>query len=87
MVLTVDGVKYYTTAEITDILSLSRQTLWRWRSEGKVPPGRRFRDKNILFTESEFSDIQNFANRIETVTSVTPQLKLFDDNTRGIVDE
>ncbi len=87
MALTVNGVKYYTTMEVIGILSLSRQTLWRWRSEGKVPPGRRFRDKNILFTESEFRDIQKFANRIELVTSVKPQLKLFDYSAGGGTNE
>ena len=91
MAISVDGVTYYTMKDIVNSLSITRQTLWRWRLERKVPIGHRFRDKQLLFTKSEFEIIKDFANRIEPTSVTSPQLKLFNDfahvNTRDRVDE
>ena len=83
MPLQIGGVAYYTIGEVTKTLSISRQTLWRWRTDGKVPPGHRFRNKQLLFTESEFRTVEEFANRIEPVSGASPQLRLFDKNHGG----
>jgi predicted site-specific integrase-resolvase len=80
MPLVIDGVKYYKSSEITSRLSVSRQTLWRWRSSGRVPYGHRFRDKQVVFTESELKEIEEYANRIEPMQGVRSQLGLFSDN-------
>ena len=67
---------------ITDILSkfkISRQTLWRWRSEGKILLGHRYRDRRILFTAEEFERIRDYANYLELAeirTSSQLRLKL-----------
>ena len=91
MVISVDGAAYYTMNDILDSLSITRQTLWRWRLEGKVPAGRRFRDKQLIFTRSEFEIIKGFANRIGPTSVAGPQLRLFDSfahaNTGDSVDE
>lgn len=91
MAISVAGVTYYTTKDIVDSLSITRQTLWRWRLERKVPIGRRFRDKQLLFTKSEFEIIKDFANRIEPTSVASPQLELFNNfayaNTIDRVDE
>jgi len=78
----IDGINYYTTTEITGRLSVTRQTLWRWRSSGKIPYGHRFRDNQIVFTESELRVIEEFANKIEPLPTASPQLSLFNNNRR-----
>lgn len=78
MTLNIDGMAYYTMKDITGTLMISRQTLWRWRREGRVPLGRRFRDKQLLFTQSEYETIEEFANRIELAPGTGPQLRLFN---------
>jgi len=76
--MTIDGINYYNSAEIVTALSISRQTLWRWRTEGKVPVDRRYRDKTPLFTESELNKIERFANRIESLLEPKAQLELLN---------
>ena len=83
MAVNISGVTYYTTGEVIEALSISRQTFWRWRCDGKVPPGHRFRNRQLLFTESQFKRIEEFANRIEPESGPSPQLKLFGDNSGG----
>jgi predicted DNA-binding transcriptional regulator AlpA len=74
----IQGVRYFSTSEIMKEVGVSRQTLWRWRQEGKIPLGHRFRDGRILFTSSEIDSIRQFANRIESPdVSTLNQLLLF----------
>ena len=82
MPLAINGTNYHTAAEITYRLSITRQTLWRWRSSGKIPYGHRFRDKQVIFTEAELGEIEDYANRIEPLPAASPQLRLFDNNWR-----
>ena len=78
MPLEVDEVTYYSAADVVRDIGVSRQTLWRWRQDGKVPLGRRYRDRSILFTAAELEQIREYANRIEPVTpGAGKQLKLF----------
>lgn len=63
----IDGVTYFSAAEVTQELGISRQTLWRWRQEGKIPVGHRYRDRKLLFTAHEVEAIRRFANRIEPI--------------------
>jgi predicted DNA-binding transcriptional regulator AlpA len=80
MPLVIDGVKYYRSTEITSRLSVTRQTLWRWRSSGKIPYGHRFRGKQVVFTELELKEIEEYSNRIEPLHIASPQLTLFSNN-------
>ena len=50
MPLEIDGVTYYTAADIHRNVGVARQTLWRWRKTRKIPQGRRYRDRQVLFT-------------------------------------
>lgn len=78
MPLEVDEMTYYSAADVVRDIGVSRQTLWRWRQDGKVPPGRRYRDRQILFTAAELEQIREYANRIEPATpGAGKQLKLF----------
>ncbi len=82
--LEIDGTKYYRANEIADEVGVSRQTLWRWRLENKIPMGHRFRGRQIVFTLEEYEAIREFANRIEPIsTSITGQLGLFNGQKRN----
>ena len=63
--ISVSGTAYYAGADVARAVGVSRQTLWRWRREGKVPTGRRFRDRQILFTAPEVKAIKAYASRLE----------------------
>jgi hypothetical protein len=79
--LHIDGVEYQTISEILVNARITRQTLWRWRQEGRIPLGRRYRDRQLLFTSDEAVEIQGFANRVEPVSSPTAfgQMGLFSN--------
>ena len=64
MPLEIDGVEYLTAADVHRMLGIARQTLWRWRKAAKIPLGRRYRDRQIVFTRQEFEAIREFSNRL-----------------------
>lgn len=65
MAIDVDGTTYYSTSDVLEETGISRQTFWRWRQDGRVPCGHRFRTGQLLFSESEYQDIVSYANRLE----------------------
>jgi hypothetical protein len=78
MPIEIDGVTYFSAADITEKIGVTRQTLWRWRQAGKIPAGRRYRDRQIVFTTAEFQAIREYANRLEPLDpGEVDQLKLF----------
>lgn len=83
--LVIDGVAYISTSAVLEALSISRQTLWRWRHEGKVPLGRRYRGKHVVFSQADFEAISAYANLLEPITTPThkDQLKLFNGEKKG----
>lgn len=79
MPIDIDGVGFFSATEVAEASGVSRQTLWRWRRQGVVPQGRRFRDRQLLFTQSELDQVQDHANRVEPIdVSAREQLKLFN---------
>ncbi len=74
----IQGVKYYSIVEVCDATGIARQTLWRWRNEGLVPGGHRFRNGQVLFAKGEYDEILEWANRVEpgALTSDRTQLGL-----------
>lgn len=81
----IDGVDYFTVAEVLEAAAVHRQTLYRWRKEGWVPGGHRLRGKTLLFTKSEYDAILAFATRIDPVDPVADpnQPDLFRGNGDG----
>lgn len=78
----IEGVQYFTGTDVIKEVGVSRQTLWRWRQEGKIPQGHRYRDGRVLFTQTELEAIREFANRIEPINEASAsQLKLFGRST------
>ena len=67
MAIEIDGVSYFSPTDLITELGVSRQTLWRWRQEGKIPAGNRFRNRMVLFTTLEAETIRDYANRIEPI--------------------
>lgn len=78
MAVSIDGEHYLTLTDVSDEVRITRQTLWRWRQDGKVPRGRKYRGREVLFTEEEFAQIRKYAQRLEPIEPGDPnQLRLF----------
>ena len=76
--LRIAGSDYYSVTQVLKTTGISRQTLWRWRQEGKVPAGHLFRDKQVVFTAEEVEQIRQYANRVEPISNdPRSQLNLF----------
>ena len=78
MELEIEGTAYLAVSSLLKELDISRTTLWRWRTGGKIPQGHRLRDGKVVFTEVEVERIRQFANRIEPIAKAErDQLALF----------
>ena len=79
----INGIQYLSATELLERIDVTRQTLWRWRQEGKIPAGHRFRGRQVVFSPEEVLAIRKYANRIEPIdNSEAGQLSLFNDNGR-----
>ena len=79
MPVLIEDARYYTAVEIIKEVGISRTTLWRWRSEGKIPLGRLYRGGAVVFTPEEVDTIRAFANRLEPVQGQSrDQMSLFN---------
>jgi predicted DNA-binding transcriptional regulator AlpA len=64
--------------EVAESIGVSRVTLWRWRSDGKIPQGHRLRGRQVIFTRGEAEAIRDFALRVEPIAGEpAEQLPLF----------
>lgn len=82
----VDGATYYSKAEVAEAVGISRQTLYRWIDEGKVPaPGhRRHRDGRLFYSQAGLEVVRSFANHVVPVDTTQPnQLRLFSGHDSG----
>lgn len=71
MPVLIRGMPFFSISEVLLESGVSRQTLWRWRREGRVPPGYRFRDGQVLFTSAEVEAILLYRDQL--VPLPTPQ--------------
>lgn len=78
---------HITASEACKILSISRQTLWRWRKAGVVPKGGLLRRKTVVFTEQEFADIQAYSSQIIPLEKGPAQLGLAFSSNHGNENE
>ncbi len=81
----IEAVQYFSAAEVARELNVSRQTLWRWRKDGRIPSGKRFRDRQVFFTAAEVAAIREYGNLLEPIhpQADANQLKLFGSGTAG----
>ena len=86
MPVKLDGTEYFTAAEVAARAGVSRQTLWRWRQETKVPAGARYRDRQLVFSEAEAEAVAEYAHRLEPATpaGTAGQLRLFNGRHAGV---
>jgi predicted DNA-binding transcriptional regulator AlpA len=86
MPIHIDGVAYFSAVDIQQELGVARQTLWRWRKARKIPQGRRYRDRQVVFTKEEVEIIREYANRLEPaetgLASGSDQMILFNSRTQ-----
>jgi predicted DNA-binding transcriptional regulator AlpA len=78
MPIDIEGVTYFSATDILRAIGVARQTLWRWRKDQKIPQGRRYRDRQVVFTNAEVESIRKYANRLEPAElSSADQLNFF----------
>lgn len=79
MPIYIEGAEYVTAQEVAEEVNVSRQTVWRWRRAGKIPPGYRYRNGQLLFTRRELAAIRRFANRLQPSDAADAgQIMIFD---------
>ena len=74
MPVDLQGTTYYTASEVAQLVGRNRSTLWRWRCDGKVPPGRLYCDQQVLYNEEEVALIYSHAHRMHPA-DVAPRLR------------
>jgi predicted DNA-binding transcriptional regulator AlpA len=62
------GTRYLPATQLAKNIGVSRTTLWRWRHEGKIPLGRRYRNGLILFSPAEVELVRKYSDRLEPVS-------------------
>ena len=80
----INGIAYFSAADIHRELGVARQTLWRWRKGRKVPQGRRYRDRQVLFTREEVDAVREYANRLEPVDVSIDNAKVLRGGSRKL---
>jgi hypothetical protein len=71
-------IDYFSATDIQREIGVVRQTLWRWRKAKKIPQGRLYRGRQVVFTRQEVEAIREYANRLEPAElSDSDQMKLF----------
>lgn len=63
----IEGISYLHTTELAEEIGVSRQTIWRWRREGKIPAGNHFRSRQVLFSPSEVEAAREFAFGVQPI--------------------
>lgn len=65
MPIDLNGRSFYMMSEVAEEAGVTRQTIWRWKRDEKIPQGRRYRGRELLFTSDEVEEICDYAHRIE----------------------
>jgi predicted DNA-binding transcriptional regulator AlpA len=85
MPLKIAGLEYLTAAEVCQVVSISRQTLWRWRQNSRIPAGRRFRGQRLVFGQDEVEQIRRYASLLEPADPpLRSRLDLFNPDAKRV---
>jgi len=80
----IEGTRYFSVATVARAVGVSRQTVWRWRLDGKIPPGHLYRNHQTVFTSEEVNAVREFANKVEPIEGgPARQLRLFNGAAKG----
>jgi DNA-binding transcriptional MerR regulator len=83
MPVLISGQNYSTKDEVAKDLGINPVTLWRWRKKGAIPTGLRSRNRQVLFSPDEVTQILEYANKLEPIElGGIRQLGLFPKTTR-----
>lgn len=76
---TLHDTTFLSASEVAGLAGVSRQSLWRWKKAGLVPPGRRYRGREFLYTRAELEAVFAYAHRLEPEAAAAhvSQLDLF----------
>jgi hypothetical protein len=74
--LEIDGIAYLSVDHVAREVGVSRTTLWRWRQNGTVPVGYRYRGRLTLFTVIELEAIREYANRLAPIGLRPPRAQV-----------
>ena len=80
MPVDVNGTTFYNISEVSEVVGVTRQSIWRWRKNEKIPPGRKFRGRDVLYTQDEMERIFEYAHRMEPAgaSNFEDQMRLFE---------
>jgi len=67
MSVEINGKKYFQATEVAEAVGVTRQTLWRWRRDGSIPVGSKYRGRQIVYTPTEVEINRQFAERLEPI--------------------
>ena len=87
MPVKIQGETYYSSADVSHEIGVSRQTFWRWRQDGKVPLGRKYRDRQLLFTAAEFDRVREYAHRLEPVAPTSAKQYVLFKRQEGLDEQ
>lgn len=75
MPIEINGIKYFFATQVAENIGVTRQTLWRWRRAGSTPAGRKYRGRQVLYTDDEVELIRQYAERLEPIIVPTKSRK------------
>jgi len=67
MPIKANGVRYLAVTDLLKEVDATRQAIWQWRQERKVPAGHWYRSQQVIFSPEEVGVIRKYANRIEPI--------------------
>jgi predicted DNA-binding transcriptional regulator AlpA len=81
MPVKISKAQFYSVTEVAEVADVTRQTIWRWHKDKKIPGGRKYRGRNVVFAQDGFERIYADAHRIEPsgeTDDFADQLNLFE---------
>jgi len=85
MPIQIEGQEYLTVSDLVEELGVSRQTIWRWRQQDKIPQGNTLRGRWVVFTPREVDAIRAFAFQLQPLDTHEDQdqITLFTGGQEG----
>jgi predicted DNA-binding transcriptional regulator AlpA len=65
--LQIGGRALFPLEAVAEAAGVTRQTLWRWRKDRKIPLGHKLRNRRIVFSETEAAQVLEYAHQLEPI--------------------